>query len=167
MDITDVANKIKDLKTKYNIHKVIIDGANKQAVEEIQKRHSIPLIAADKRGKEDFIEIMNAELIKGTILVNTLQCTALLDEWQNLVWKMKNEKPVLPKVENPSCDNHIADATLYAWRYCYQYLSETPKEQPKRGTAAWAEQEVSAMEQAAQEYFEAQEAAEKGYGDVY
>lgn len=153
MDITDVAEKIKSLKLKHGIHKVVIDGANKQAVEEIQKRHQIPLVPADKRGKEDFIEIMNSELIQAKIKVHTDTGRPLIEEWQNLVWKMKNEKPVLPKVENPSCDNHLADAALYAWRFCYQYLSEMPEKKPTPGTPEWYEREVSDMEQAALEYF--------------
>lgn len=157
MDITDVANKIKELSAKHNVHKVVIDGANKQAVEEIQKRHQIPLIPADKRGKEDFIEIMNSELIQGKVKVNQLLGEPLMTEWQNLVWKMKNDKPVLPKKENPACDNHLADATLYAWRFCYQYLSEKPVPKPAYGTPAWAEQEVTDMEQAAIDYFTEQE----------
>lgn len=157
MDITDVANKIKELQAKHTVHKVVIDGANKQAVEEIQKRHGIPLIAADKRGKEDFIEIMNAELIQGKVLVHKLACEPLMTEWQNLVWKMKNDKPVLPKKENPACDNHLADAALYAWRFTYQYLSEKPSAKPKPGTQAWFDSEVSEMEQAAIDFFAKQE----------
>jgi hypothetical protein len=48
MDITDVATQINQLKTRYDIHKIIVDGANKQAVEEIRRRHQIPLTPADK-----------------------------------------------------------------------------------------------------------------------
>jgi hypothetical protein len=166
MDITDVASKIKQLKDKYNIHKVIIDGANKQAVVEIQKRHNTPLITADKRGKTDFIEIMNSELILARIKLLTQNCTPLIDEWQNLVWKAKAGKLVQPKVENPSCDNHLADAALYAWRHCYQYLGEAPRLKPKPNTPEWFAQEVSDMEQQAEEFFKAAEEAEK-HGTEY
>lgn len=155
MDITDVANRIKQTKTAYDIHKVIIDGANKQAVEEIQKRHMIALTTADKTGKSDFIEIMNAELIQGKIRVHS-NCTALIEEWQNLVWKEKGIK----REENPSCDNHLADACLYAWRFAYQYLSQKPKPKPLYGTPEWQAVEVSEMEEAAEEYFTALEQAE-------
>jgi hypothetical protein len=56
MDITDVATKIRELKAKYDIHKIVIDGANKQAVEEIQKRHQIPLITAERQGKSKYYQ---------------------------------------------------------------------------------------------------------------
>ena len=155
MDITDVANKIRELKAKYDIHKVVIDGANKQAVEEIQKRHQLPLITADKTGKEDFIEIMNAELILGRIKVHKQLGAGLITEWQNLIWKEKSNK----RVENPACDNHLSDACLYIWRYSYQYLSKAAPVMHKYGSAAWAEQEVNDMEQAAIDHFTALEEA--------
>lgn len=123
MDITDVANKIKNYKLRHNIFKVIIDGANKQAVEEIQKRHDVALTAADKTGKSDFIEVMNAELIQSHIRLDERQCEFLIDEWLGLIWDDKS----LKRQEHPACENHCADAALYAWRYCYQFLSEMPK----------------------------------------
>lgn len=124
MDITDVALKIKDYQGRHDIFKVVIDGANKQAVEEIQKRHGIALHAADKTGKTDFIEIMNAELIQARIKLCDLHNEALIDEWMGLIWETEGEKIKLPRKEHPNCENHLADAALYAWRYCYQFLSQ-------------------------------------------
>lgn len=163
MDVTDVANKIKELKTKYSIHKVIVDNANKQAIEEIQKRHQLPLIPADKTGKADFIEIMNAELIQGRIKVQPKLGTDLISEWQGLIWKEKG----LKREENPTCDNHLADACLYAWRYCYSYLSEMPVLKPKYGTPEWQAKEVEDMEEAAIAHFTALEDAATGWGDDF
>lgn len=157
MDITDVANKIKGFKAKYNIYKVIIDNANKQAVEEMQKRHSLPLEPADKTGKSDFIEIMNSELIQGYIKLQRTACHKLADEWQNLVWKEKGIK----REENPSCANHLSDAALYAWRFTYSYIGERPKPAPAYGTPIWHQSEVERMEAEAEEYFKAQEEASK------
>jgi len=162
MDITDVANKIKEFKTKYNIYKVVVDNANKQAVEEIQKRHQLPLIPADKTGKSDFIEIMNSELIQGHIKLQQAKCSRLADEWQNLVWREKGIK----REENPSCANHLADACLYAWRFCYNYIGQKPAPKPVYGTPLWHQFEVERMEQEAEEYFQAQEdAAKDPYGN--
>ena len=124
MDVTDVANKIKHFQAKYpQIYKVIIDGSAKQAVEEIQKRHGIALTTADKTGKSDFIEIMNAEFIQGNIKVNPIMGKPLVDEYKSLIWKLIGDKVAYPRKENDSCDNHLTDATLYAWRFCYQFLS--------------------------------------------
>lgn len=149
MDITDVAITIEGYRKKYNTTKIIIDNANKQAVEEIRKRHNLPLTPADKTGKADFIEIMNSELIMGNIKLQKTAAAALALEWQNLVWKEKGTK----REENPSCDNHLSDACLYAWRYTYQYLSERPKQPPKPGTSAYYESEIERMESEAEEHF--------------
>jgi exonuclease V gamma subunit len=92
---------------------------------------------------------MNAELIMGRIKVHAKNGTALIEEWQNLIWKEKGTK----KEENPACPNHRADAALYAWRFAYQYLSEAPKPAPAYGSQAWMQAEVERMEAEALEYF--------------
>lgn len=127
MDITDVAEKIKDYQRKYPlIERIIIDGAAKQAVEEIQRRHSIALTAADKTGKSDFIEIMNAEFVQGKIKLNPTQSTELIEEYKSLVWEVEGDKVSLPRKENPACKNDLCDSSLYAWRYTYSFLSRNP-----------------------------------------
>ena len=123
MDVTDVANRIKWYKKEFGIDRVVIDGANKQAVMEIQKRHDIGLTAADKTGKVDFIQIMNAEMIQSKIKLSA-DCQDLKDEYGRLIWNDKS----LKKEEHPNCANHLTDAALYAWRFCYQFLSQKPKD---------------------------------------
>lgn len=133
MDITDVANRIKLYQSRFDIFKVVIDGANKQAVEEIQKRHGIALTTADKAGKSDFIQIMNAEFIQEKIKLSS-SCSDLIEEYAKLIWQLDGEKIDLPRKENPNCSNHLTDAALYAWRFCYQFLSAAPapKIDPRR-----------------------------------
>lgn len=127
MDITDVANRIKSYQSRFDIFRVVIDGANKQAVEEIQKRHGVALHAADKTGKSDFIEIMNAELVQARVKVREDQSKDLINEWMGLIWETEGDKVKFPRKEHPNCENHLCDAALYAWRYCYQFLSAAPE----------------------------------------
>ncbi len=161
MDITDVANKIREYKRKYSIHKVVIDGANKQAVEEIQKRHQIVLETADKTGKADFIEIMNSEFIQAKIKVQPARNAELINEWLGLIWKTKADQIVLPKAENPACPNHLADACLYAWRFAFSYYGSKPLDKPKKGSAEYYKSLTDAMEEAAEQHFKDIEAQEK------
>jgi hypothetical protein len=70
LDVTDVAQKIRAYQARYELDIIVIDNANKQAVQELQRRHDLPLRAADKTGKSDFIEIMNGEFIQGRIKVD-------------------------------------------------------------------------------------------------
>jgi hypothetical protein len=65
LDVTSVAERIRGFQARYELDSIVIDGANKQAVEEMRRRHDLPLRAADKTGKSDFIEIVNGEFIHG------------------------------------------------------------------------------------------------------
>lgn len=131
MDLTDVARKVKEYGKRFDIDANVIDGANKQAVMELMQRHDLSLICADKTGKADFIELMNAEYTMGRIKLNPKTCADLVAEYGGLVWNDKSEK----REEHPACENHLADAALYAWRHCYQYLSKPLKPlPPKPGT---------------------------------
>ncbi len=154
MDITDVAEKIKNFKTKYTINRVIVDGASKQAVEEMRHRHALALETAEKTGKADFIELMNAELIQGKIKLLENTTEALSEEWLTLVWDEKS----LTKKENSACPNHLADATLYAWRYCYNYLASkykpTPSPNSKEAVDDFWEREASKVGKEAVPFWE-------------
>lgn len=158
LDITAVAHKIKELQSLYQVSKIVIDGANKQAVEEIQRRHSIPLITADKRGKQDFIEIMNGELIQGNIKVTS---HALIEEWQGLVWKEKNGN----REENPLCPNHASDAMLYIWRYTYAYLGQPLVPKLKPYSQEWFDAETARLEEEATDFFTKNAQKTDDYGD--
>lgn len=119
MIITDVVTRIRDYMHKFPISKIIVDGAAKQAVEEMRQRYQLPLEAAEKHGKAEFIEIMNSDFIQGKIKLVGEESAPLAEEYGGLIW----DDDELPKrVEHSACQNHLTDAALYAWRYCYQYL---------------------------------------------
>jgi hypothetical protein len=80
MDVTDVANKAKQYRQRFDLEYLIVDGANKQAVEEMRKRHDLPLQAADKTGKPDFIELMNTDFNLGKIRLKRGACAPLVEE---------------------------------------------------------------------------------------
>lgn len=120
-DITEVADRTHKLMSRFQFDSIIIDNANKQAVEEIRRRHDIPLTPAQKQGKADFIEIMNGDFISGYIKVHRKLGAGLMDEYMALVW---DERAFPKREEHPACDNHMTDAALYAWRHCYQYLAD-------------------------------------------
>ena len=116
LDFYQVAAIIRSLMTKYNTSTVVIDGANKQGVEQMRKRHGLPLKRADKLGKIDHIDLMNADFRTSRILVHE-GCTELMDEYANLIWDDRK----LKKEEHASCANHLADAGLYNFIYAYSY----------------------------------------------
>jgi hypothetical protein len=164
MDITDVANKIKWFGSRYNIDVNVVDGANKQALAEMENRHSVSLRVSDRAGKQDFIEIMNAELTMGKIKLGP-GLEPLYEEWANLIWDDRKGQ----RMENAACDNHLSDACLYMWRYCYSYLNTEIKLRAAPGTKEWykgmqksPEEIASELEQAALDMHQRME-EEMGY----
>ena len=127
LDITDVATTVRQLEARYHFAVKIIDGANKQAVAELNNRHDLNFLPADKTGKSDFITLMNDDFIQGKIKLLP-DTEPLREEYRKLIWLTDaNGKIVEPKKENPVLHNDLADAALYLWRYCYQYLFKPPE----------------------------------------
>lgn len=119
MDITDVANMTQVFKDKYKPVKYVIDGAHKQSVEELKKRYHFPFVAADKTGKSDIIELMNADFIMAKIKVLPA-ASKLVELWGKLIWDPKSQK----REELALCSNNLPDSALYNWRMCYHYASK-------------------------------------------
>ena len=120
--------------------KVIIDGANKQGVESMRVRSSIPFEYADKVGKVDFIEILNSDLIMGKVKLHST-CTELMNEMMGLVWKTDGDKIILPKKEHPALPNHLCDAFLYAWRMGYHFMNTDVEEKIPMYSKRWYEKQ--------------------------
>jgi len=76
---------------------------------------------------------MNGEFIQARIKLNTLRCSQVADEYAGLIW----DERTLKREEHSNCANDLADATLYAWRLCYSYLSEAVDPPPKVGSPEW------------------------------
>ena len=120
MIISDVAAKVTELQSRYSFHTMVVDGAAKQSVEELKQRYTLPLINAEKTGKRDFIELLNSDLKNKKIRFLEHETHDLVTEISELVWDQR-KRAVGKWAEHPACENHLCDAMLYAWRYCYSY----------------------------------------------
>ncbi len=127
MTLTAVADELRLLQADFPGARIVVDGAVKQAVEELKMRERLPLITAQKAGKHEFIQMMNSDLIEGKVKVVADACVALTDEYQALVW---DDRTMVPK-ELASCDNHLCDGALYLWRDARNFIV---REAPKRKT---------------------------------
>lgn len=122
----------------YAPHKVFIDGANKQGVESMRARSNIPFEFADKQDKATFIELCNADLVQGKILIHDIPLNRpLWEEMISLVWTTDGEKIKFPKKEHPNLPNHLCDAFLYAWRNGYHYHAAPMKKKIIVGSREW------------------------------
>lgn len=117
-DLTDVSTKIKSLNSEFAFTWCVIDGANKQGVQEMQNRHDlgVTLEAAEKTDKASFLRLMNDDYKQGKVKHVEGECKALEDEQSQLMWiKGSNE-------EDPRCNNHANDSQLYIWRKMRPYF---------------------------------------------
>ncbi len=162
MDITAMAAVEKSYRARFPIDIVVVDGANRQAVEEMNNRHGCQLVAADKKDKFEFIDIMNDDLIQRRIYVSTAEweperiaeftdlgrcgapeyvnkqkCGLLMDEWRQLVVDERKLLRTRKREEHPNCENHCADSALYPWRQTYPYLSTLLKTEAPRNSPEW------------------------------
>lgn len=148
MDITAVAEFIKKLDARYKFEVKVIDSANKQAVAELNNRHGLNLIGAEKHAKADHILLMNDDFIQGNIklLPGTEE---LVKEYDKLVWLTDASGNVKePKKENPIIHQDLADAAYYLWRYAYQYLYSAPmpfKDMSKQ--EVWESEHIAKLQQ--------------------
>ena len=126
MTLTAVADVLRKYATLTQLDDIVIDNADKQAVEELRQRHKLGLIAAQKTAKNDYIEMMNDDFRQGRIKVIEHDCKALVDEWSKLVWDERKLTRGSHK-EHAGCENHCCDAALYAWRRCYHWIDPIQK----------------------------------------
>lgn len=120
--IDDVVKTITRYMNRHDIAKIVIDNASKQFVESLKARnelYGVIIEAAVKTDKMNFIELMNSDFITGRIKLLNAETFELQKEYSNLI---KDPKSDVPK-ELDSCDNHLCDASLYAWRYARNYFS--------------------------------------------
>ena len=148
MDFTDTANKVKEWKAKYDVERIVVDGANLQGVEEIRRRHQLDLTTAAKQDKRIHIELMNEAFQLGRIKLNARLCAPLVDEYKTLTWY---ERGFADRKEHPTAANDAADSALYLATYAYNYLSEPEEKKPRAGTPDAARAEQLAMDAAADE----------------
>ncbi len=140
MVFDEVVLKIKEFMAdkQWAPHRVIIDGANKQGVESMKQRSTIPFEYADKQDKATFIELCNSDLIQSKIkILDTEDNRGLWDEMSSLVWVTDGDKIKYPKKEHPSLPNHRCDAFLYAWRCGWHYTSQPEEHKIIHGSREW------------------------------
>lgn len=115
-------------------------GGGKQIIETFRRRYGINIIAAEKTQKFDYIELLNADYLSGRIRI--MKNSDLYHEKCMLTWDLsKASKEMLAKTgklrEAPELPNHLCDAFLYTWRYCYHFFAKRFDAGPPIGSDAW------------------------------
>lgn len=167
LDITSVAERVHAYKQRYPLDAIVLDGSNLQLVEELRRRHNLPLICAKKPDKASWIELFNAEMLQGRIRFDLGRCNqgvpkgydpahpsavqeslSIADEYAGLIWNERKLRETGKREELASCPNHLADAALYNFRHTHQYLATPAPARPKFGSQAWIDAETERLWQA-------------------
>lgn len=160
--LTELVAQIEALRARYHVSKLIMDegGLGKKLAEEMRRRHHIPVQPADKSRKMETVEFLNDALRTGRFKAKRDSRFVQDSMLVQIDWDAST--PDRLKVKG-GYHSDIIDAVLYAFKESPAFTYQAPIVKPTYGTKEWAEAEVSDMEQAAQEFFEAQEDAAKGF----
>lgn len=139
---SEAASVTQGLMRRYPFARVVGDtgGLGKGYVEEARRRFHLPIEQADKNNKRGFIELMAGEMRQGLVKVFPGN-EELLKEWNTLPWDEEHDKPA------PDYEDHLAEATLYAWRATSGYLEHIRIAGPVPGS-------IEALEAEAENIFE-------------
>lgn len=126
--VTESAERVKEYQTRYKFSRIVGDlgGMGAAFGVEFQRRHGIPIEAAEKVGKLGYIALMNGAIERSEVAILERTNRALLKEWAELPWADETRQK-----ESAGFDNHLADASLYLWRAAWAFLQHPLDEKPK------------------------------------
>lgn len=138
--ISELANKISALIGRYNPDKVVMDtgGLGKKIAEEMRKRYSLPIVAAEKTRKIEYIEILNDALRTGKLMAK--KDSVFAQDAKRLKWDFEKSTPDKLVVDD-SFHSDIIDAVLYAFRESLHWLYEPEVPKIKINTPEWMKQQ--------------------------
>lgn len=158
--VTELAEQIKRLYDHFKPLKVVMDtgGLGKKIAEEIRKRYLIPVVAAEKSRKIEFLALLDDALRRGDFLAKESSRFAqdtFIVEWD--YDKSTSDKLVIK--DDPHSD--IVDSVLYGFRECLHWLSEPIQKPVKMNTRErWVKHTEALMEQSIDAQMERQKAQE-------
>jgi hypothetical protein len=143
--ITELAQWIESLVTQFEPLRIRMDtgGLGKKIAEEIRIRFAIPIEAAEKVRKFEFIEILNDALRTGRFRAKKDGLFA--QDSQKLEWERDPDDPSKLKIKD-TFHSDVIDSTLYAYRDALHWLHEPTNPKPLPGTPAFQKMEEDEME---------------------
>lgn len=164
--ITELTTQIETVIKKYNPLRVVMDqgGLGKKIAVELRKRYSLPIEAAEKSRKLEFLALLDDALRTAKFKVkreSRFTLDSFLMEWD---WdKSTPDKKVIK--QDPHSD--ICDAVLYAYREALHWLSEPAKPTVNPSNKSqWAEHTRKLMDEQLEKQIQ-REQAEENEADYY
>jgi len=121
-----VAAHVESLLEAYPFTRIVADtgGFGKGYAEEMKKRFSLPIVAAQKSNKHGYIELINGDLRTGSLMISEQANGELLEEMHLLQWDLDRMERGQMVMDRRRFQNHLCDALLYAWRECGHHIGE-------------------------------------------
>lgn len=134
--ITELADSLEVLIKRYDPDKVVMDtgGLGKKVAEEIRRRHQLPILAAEKTRKFEYIELLNDAMRMGRFFAK--DSSRFADDAARVKWDYDKSTPDRMVIAD-HFHSDICDATLYAFREALHWLSEPEVKRPKPLTPEW------------------------------
>lgn len=144
LTIDGIERAVKRTQDKFGEFEAMVadKGALGMTIVESLIERGYPFIAAQKREKYDHIELLNTEMASGRLKI--LRGGHTDSEMRHLQFTDKTYKK-----EDPSCDNHACDATLYIHTHAHHNLWEPAPVEIKVHSNEWYEQREEEAFQAA------------------
>lgn len=141
--ITELAEQIDARIKKYNPLKVVMDtgGLGKKIAEEMRRRYCLPIVAAEKDRKFEFIELLNDAMRMKRFYAK--KDSKFVDDSKRIKWDTDSLKPKISE----HFHSDICDAVLYAYRESLHWLYEAEVHKPKVGTPQWFIDQEREMEE--------------------
>lgn len=139
-NVTDLANKLLTLQKKYKPVRLVGDlghGSSLKIAEELATRYSLAVEPAERHRKNEYIQYLNDDLVKGVFKIHE-SCKNALYDIVRVMWdrdKSTNAKRVISE----EFHSDIMDAVLYAHRHSPHYSSREKAVQPKVGSRQYYE----------------------------
>lgn len=162
--ITELVEQIQKLDSKYHVTKMIMDmgGLGKKIGEELIKRHSIPVEAADKARKMENVEFLNDALRTGRFRAKPTSRFAQ----DSFLLEIDRDKSTPDKIKvSDRFHSDIIDSVLYAFKCSPAYSYMAPQKGPVKGSKEWAEAQSKEMFEAELAGLQAEQEHKQEYGD--
>ncbi len=142
--ITELAAKLERLIRQYNPVAVVLDtgGLGKKIAEEIRKRYSLPIRAAEKARKFEYIELLNDAMRTARFFAKR---DSVFAQDARLVEFDRDKSNGDRMVISEAYHSDICDAVLYAFRESQHWLHEPAIVLPKVGSKEWQAAQETAI----------------------
>lgn len=141
--ITELAHQVEALIEKYNPDRIVMDtgGLGKKIAEELRRRFSLPILAADKARKFEFLELLNDAMRTKSFFAS--KDSRFAQDTYLLTWDYDASTPEKLKISD-KYHSDIIDAVLYAFRESLHWLSEADPPKVEINSPKWMEDQLRA-----------------------